>query len=947
MKNKNCLFAKYVVFAINILILNYSVLSAKSLDGSACLNRDSSIIVGKLDNGLTYYIKNNEQENDKIAYSLILKAGSLDEDDTQRGLAHFNEHLSFDETPTYKEGIIDGRFLFDNPPKGFFINALTSQSETVYWVTVPDARETLIDSTLFLLRDWLYADFSSEEAIAKQRGIIAKEWLEFQNVDERNRQQWNPVYYNNSKWATRQSIGLLDVINNAPKEEIIRYRSDWYRPDLAAITVVGAVNPGLVEQKIKQLFEVNLTNKNTRPKEKVSIPDNKKRNIVITSDKEQQYSFLAIYHRRPAFNVASKEWITRAAQYSLMNYIMNDRLTEAQEANAEAVSYLGAMTFDLIKPDWIYSPNASINRGKVKEAIMVVAREQERIAQHGFLPRELQKAKTIALKQQEYKKAATSRTNQDWTKCLETEFLTNYPAMSPNVESELFIKAINSTTVQDMNKLHAELWNEFNSHVIVTVPEADLAITPSVEEINTLLESVKKETLEAYTGVDTSKPVFPNRDYGKAGKITHTKTLSTLPIHKYTLSNGAEIVCYHDSTKKGTIQFEAISKGGKSLLQPEDALFADLACELYNNGPVGAYSLSEFRRYLNGAQMSLNTSITDVQETMKGSVSTTNFELFLQRINLLFTDLSFTNDAYGSLLLQQKEKMKAQQAYTTSLYDKFVKNTRSELSRSMELSSVEIDAMELSALEAILKDRFNNLSDFTFYFTGAVDEVDFKQLVTRYLGCGKKAKRENWKICKTNPLKGDHTFVLEVGSDPKATVTYVVGAPFEMNINNTTLLQAMSPLISNKLFQRIREELHLVYDIRMNLKFQAVPYSRADYEITFQCDPKDSERICTEINNIFASVAAHGPSKEDLEGIRGMMLHSKKMYGYDDSFRLGMIRSHDQYYNNDYVQQLSNLDFIAKMTNTDMTGILSQILNSKEGLKAAFIMKKKTNLLIK
>ncbi|MGL6179997.1 MAG: M16 family metallopeptidase [Tannerellaceae bacterium] len=916
-------------------------MNAKCLNELSCLERDSSIIVGKLDNGLTYYIKNNEQENDKIAYSLILKAGSLDEDESQRGLSHFNEHLSFDGTPTYNDGILDGRFLFENPPKGFFINALTTQSETVYWVTVPETRETLIDSTLFLLRDWLYADFNSEEAIAKQRGIIGKEWLEFQNLDERNRQQWFPVYYNNSKWATRQSIGLLDVINNAPKEEILRYRSDWYRPDLAAITVVGSINTDLVEQKIKQLFEINTTNKTSRPKEKVSIPDNKKRNIVITSDKEQQYSFLAIYHRRPAVNVASEEWITRAAQYSMMNYIMSDRLTEAQEANAEAVSYLGAMTFDMIKPDWIFSPNASINRGKVKEAIMVVAREQERIAQHGFLPRELEKAKAIALKQQEYKKDATSRSNQDWTKCLETEFLTNYPAMAPNIESELFIKAINSTTVQDMNKLHAELWNEFNSHVIVTVPEADLAITPSVEEINTLLEGVKKETLEAYKGVDISKPVYANNDYGKAGKIKQTKSLTTLPVNKYTLSNGAEVVCYHDSTKKGAILFEAISKGGKSLLQPKDALFADLACDLYNNGPVGAYSLSEFRRYLNGSQMSMNTSITDVHENIKGSVSTTNFELLLQRINLLFTDLSFTNDAYGSLLLQQKEKMKAQQANTTSLYGRFVKSTRSGLAQPMELSLADIDAMELSALEAILKDRFNNLSDFTFYFTGAVDEVDFEQLVTQYLGGGKTTKRENWKANKTNLLKGDHTFVLEAGSDPKAMVTYVIGAPFEMNMNNTTLLQAMSPEITKKLFQRIREELHLVYDIRMDLKFQAVPFARADYEITFQCEPKDADLICSEINKIFAGIITEGPAEEELEGIRAMMLNSKKMYGSDNAFRLGLIRSHDQYYKNDYAQQLSNIEFIEKMTEADLKIMLSQLFNNKDGVKAAFIMKSK------
>ena len=940
MVNKKCLFVKCFAFAISMLGISTYELNAKCLNGLKSIGRDTSIVVGKLSNGLTYYIKNNDAEGDKIAYSLILKAGSLDEDESQRGLAHFNEHLSFDGTPTYKDGILDGRFLFDNPPKGFFINALTTQSETVYWVTIPDVRETLIDSTLYLLKDWLYADFSSEEAIAKQRGIIGKEWLEFQNVDERNRQQWYPVYYNNSKWATRQSIGLLDVINNAPKEEITRYRSEWYRPDLAAITVVGNLDPHIVEEKIKQQFEITSSNKVKRAKDDISIPNNTKRNVVVTSDKEQQYSFMAIYHRRPATNIASQEWITRAARYSMMNFIMSDRLSDAQEANADIVSYLGAMTFDLIKPDWIFSPNASINRAKVKEALTIVAREQERVKQHGFLANELEKAKSIALKQQEYKGAITTRSNQDWSKCIETEFLTGYPAMAPNVEAELYINAINSTSVEDMNKLHAELWNEYNSHVIVTVPEADLSITPSIDEINQILDDAKNEKLEAYKGIDTSKPVFEDKAFGKGGQIKKANSLTSLPVYKYTLSNGAEIVCYHDSTKKGSILFEAISKGGKSVLSDKNAMFADLACEMYNNGPIGAYSQSNFRRYLNGAAMSMNVAINDVQENLKGSVATSKFELLLQRINLLFTDLTFAEADYGSLLIQQKEKMKAQQGYTASVYQRFVKSKRNGHD-SAELSSSEIDAIDLTSLEEILKDRFGSLSDFTFYFTGAIDEVDFKQLVAKYLGEGKKSKRENWSTSRINTIQGTHSFTLEAGADPKAMVTYVIGAPFEMNMNNTTLLQAMSPVITNKLFQRIREELHLVYDIRMDLKFQAVPFTRADYEITFQCESKDAALICAEIDALFAETISVGPRDEEVEGIRNMMLNSKRMYGSDDSFRLGMIRSHDQYYKNDYAQQISNIEFIEKMTKADMMTMLSQLFNSKEGMKAAFIMKSK------
>lgn len=941
MKNKDCLFVKWLILTISLFIFNSYGLKAKCLNELSSIGRDSSIVVGKLSNGLTYYIKNNEVEGDKIAYSLILKAGSLDEDESQRGLAHFNEHLSFDGTPTYKDGILDGRFLFENPPKGFFINALTTQSETVYWVTVPEVRETLIDSTLFLLRDWLYADFTSEEAIAKQRDIISKEWLEFQTIDERNRQQWHPVYYNNSKWATRQSIGLLDVIKNAPKEEIVRYRTEWYRPDLAAITVVGKLNPSLVEAKIKHLFEEKSSSKVNRKKEDITIPDNATRNVVVTSDKEQQYSFLAIYHRRPALNVASEEWIERAAQYSLMNFIMTDRLFDTQVANTDIVSYMGAMTFDLIKPDWIFSPNASVSRGKIREALALVAREQERITQHGFLVAELEKAKKIALKQQDYKRMTTTRSNQDWSKCLEVEFLSGYPAMAPNVEANLYTKAINAATVEDMNKLHRELWNEYNSHVIVTVPEADLPTTPSVIEINRILDEAKKQQLDAYTGVDTSKPVFPDKEFGKGGVIKDVKSLSTLPVYKYTLSNGAEIVCFHDSTKRGTILFEAISKGGKSLLSQQDALLADLACDVYNNGPVGTYSLTHFSRYLNGAQMSMDIAINDVQESVKGSVTTSKFELLLQRINILFTDIALSDSVYGTLLAQQKETIKAQQAYLPFAYQRFVKSKRFQDHTLTESSNVTIEAAGLPALEAILKDRFGNLSDFTFYFTGAIDEVEFQSLVAQYLGGGKKIKREIWANNRKNALKGSHSFVFEAGSDPQAVVTYVVGAPFEMNMNNTTLLQAMSPVITNKLFQRIREELHLVYDIRMDLKFQAVPFARADYEITFQCEPKDTELICSEIDQIFADIISVGPRDEELESIRNMMLNSKRMYGSDDSFRLGMIRSHDQYYKNDYAQQISNIAFIEKMTKSDMVTMLSHIFNNKESLKAAFIMKSK------
>lgn len=163
------------------------------------VKKDSSVLTGKLDNGLTYYIRNNNDQTGQVCYSLILKAGSIDEDDTQSGLAHFNEHLSFDGTPHFKEGLLDGSFIENLDKKKFFINALTTQTETVYSLMLPDTRSTLCDTALILFKDWLYEDFDSEENIKKQSDIIAKEWLEFQDVSERSRAHWYPTFYNDTK----------------------------------------------------------------------------------------------------------------------------------------------------------------------------------------------------------------------------------------------------------------------------------------------------------------------------------------------------------------------------------------------------------------------------------------------------------------------------------------------------------------------------------------------------------------------------------------------------------------------------------------------------------------------------------------------------------------------------------------------------------------------------
>lgn len=915
--------------------LCFSSITTVNAADTETVKTDSCVLKGTLANGLTYYIRNNNDQSGQVYYSLILKAGSLDEDDTQCGLAHFNEHLSFDETPHFKTGLLDGSFIEGIDKKKFFINALTTQTETVYSLVLPDVRESLTDTAMILFKDWLYADFDSEEHIRKQSDIIAKEWLDFQDVSERSRTHWYPTFYNGTKWAFRKSIGDINTIKKADKNEIVRFRKEWYRPDLAAISIVGNIDANKTLNLLKAKFEEKPANKVYREKQVISIPDHAERKYVVSSDKDQQFSFLSIYHRVANPDLYTQEGVKRSIMYNLVNLMMGERLFDAQELNSSVVSYMGATLFNFMKPDWVFSPNASVLNGKIKDALAIVIQEQERIAQHGFLASELEKAKSMLAGKYGYAlQHGDGRSNSDWTKVFENEFLSATPAMLPKDEAMIYMPLLSSVTLEDMNQLHKELWVEKNSSLVIAVPEKDLAKVPDEAEADSMFAAVRSQKLQPYQSFDISKPLFDAKGFTHKGKIVKKESLCDLPVFKYTLSNGAEVVYYQDTTKSGSIQFEAISKGGKSLLNKKNSAYADLACELYNDGPVGEYSMNKFNRLINQGATSLKIGITNETETIRGHASTAKFEQVLQRIYGLFYDCSMSADKYQGLMDAKLDRFNAMRNSTGLLYKSFIDASLTK-SPFVELNG----QVDLNTMESIVKDRFAALSDFTFYFTGATHEVEFEKLIAQYLGGGKKQKREKWNDRLAVQVKGDQEFVFSKGSDQRASVTYLLGAPYEMNMNTMSLLQSINPIISKKLFAKIREELHLVYDIQSELKLKSAPYARADFEITFQCDPKDAKRICTEIRALFETIAQQGPDQADLEEVRMMMLNSKMRFMNEDGFRLGCIRSHDQNLKNDYTAQINNISFIENMTAREVGDMLKQLLANKSGLNASFILK--------
>lgn len=897
------------------------------------LVRDSSMLTGKLKNGLTYYIKGDVNDANKIHYSLILKVGAMDEDDSQRGLAHFNEHISFDGTPSFPQNLVDGTFIKNIDRNDLYINAFTTKTETVYSLVLPDDRKTLQDTAISLMSEWLMCDFDSDESIQKQKDIIAKEWLELQDASERMRLKWHAALFNETKWGYRRSIGEIDVINQASKEEIVRYRKDWYRPDLAAISIVGNFDKYEMLKKVELYFLKHQNTKSNRAKEEVMIPRTDSLNVIVTSDKDEKFSYMSMYNRRPNPNLSTKEGVKRFLSYHIINRIASERYMDCQEKNSDVVIYIGGTISSMLQPDNLYSPYVSFIKGQVVKALEILAREQERIVQHGYLDEEFDYAVKIARDQYSRALQGGHTSPQQWVKAIEQDFLNSSLAMTPQEEAKVYLPILETITKEDIEHLQKDLWAEYNSLLLITVPQEDLSTVPSKEKIVEIMAQMKNEKHAPYQKTLLNEEAFTINHLGKSGKVKRKeKVVEELPIYKMTLSNGAKIVYYEDSTKNDMIYFEAVSKGGKFSQNNRDKKLADLTCDIINNGPIGIYTKPQFRRYLGQDNMNMDISINDGTENIKGSVSDSSFELLLKRLYLLFNE--FSVDEYQGIFTQRLSFFNANYISNNSYYSRFIENKKSELEN---VDNTVLKDAELVELKEVMNRHFGKMSDFTFYFTGALSKIEFESLVLKYLGTGKKQKAERESELSINTLSGEHNFILKKGTDPRANVTYSIGAPLVMDLNNSSILHMVVFILNKHIYEHIREKLHMVYYSKTELKVQMVGGERADIVTTFQCDPKDSKTIYSEINKIVEKFIENGFDSKEVELVRGMVIHSKKTYASNDNFRLGAMRAHDQYYNNDYTQHLNNISFIENITLEDLQKALSQIYNSPKSLKAGFV----------
>ncbi len=840
---------------------------------------DPEVRYGKLENGLTYYIKHNDKTEERAEFYLSNNVGAILETDEQNGLAHFCEHMCFNGTKYFPEKGILNYFETIGMEFGRNINAGTGKDMTNYYLMhTPVTREGIIDTALMTLRDWSHYVSFEEEEIDNERGVIHEEWRTRRNANFRLNTTLMPIIYQGSKYAERDIIGTLDVIDNSEYETLRNFYRDWYRPDLQAIIVVGDIDVDQIEEKIKTYFSEIPAKENAPERPTYDVPNNEEPIVAIATDKEAQNSNISVYYKHDYIKPEEKNMLYYVNSYAeaLYTSMLNTRLNElVQKENPPfifAYNYYGNFAGNKDA----YTLGASANN--IENALTALLTENQRVKQHGFTAGEFDRAKTDLLRQLEKAyKEKDQQQNRNLAFQFINHFSTNNPTPGAAFEYDFAQQVLPMIPLQEVNKLSNEWITDNNMVISITGPEKEGFKVPTEQEVLEIISNVKSMNLEAYVDEVSDKPLMET--IPAAGKVTEETQDKDLGITKWQLSNGVKVVIKPTTFKEDEILINAFSKGGSSLYSVEDLPSAEFATTVVGRSGIADFSLIELEKMLTGKVVRVNPYIEDLYEGISGNCAPGDLETALQLINMYFTSPRFDQAATNAFMSRlgaflQNKALNPDATFRDSV--SFILANRNP--RKEPLSAERLQEVNFEKAKEIYLDRFADASDFTFIFTGNIDVEKAKPLFETYLASLPSVNRsENWKDNNVRYPDGKLTKLIEKELETQKNTIFInLNGDLEYNLENRLLLQAIKHVLDIRYTERIREEEGGTYGVGVGISTSEYPVEDFGLNISFDCDPANAEKLKAIVYEEIEKIKEEGPSEVDLNKAKENFLKNRE-----------------------------------------------------------------------
>ena len=866
-------------FVLSTLVLALSLVAMAQQP--QVLPIDSAVRVGKLENGLTYYIRHNEYPKHRAEFHIAQAVGATMEEDHQNGLAHFLEHMAFNGTKHFAgKGIIE---YFESIGVNFGgnINAYTSLDETVYRLSeVPTVREGIIDSALLVMHDWACGLLLLEEEIDNERGVIREEW---RTGAQANRRMWkaiNPLKYPGSQYAKRDVIGDTAVINNFTYDALRDYYKKWYGPDNQAIIVVGDIDVDKVEQKIKDLWAdvPERVNRGERPLH--SVYDNAEPIVAIVRDREAQYTRIEMEFKKDQLPKPLRGTNVSYLQNLALELVcdmFNNRLSEL--AMKPEATFVGAGSYhgELVKEKDAFVAVYLAKQGQEVAAYKDLLTQLEKMRRYGFTHAELDRVKKemLAAYEKSYNERNTVR-NIMYAQQYIRHYLSDEPIPGIAWEYEIVQQILPMLSVDMLNQMAQQLVTDENLIISFQAPEDKNVVLPTEAEAVELLAAVKNEEIEAPVEEAIRENLVEIAP--KAGKIKKTAYNESLGVTEWTLSNGVRVMVKPTTFKQDEILFYAFSQGGRSLVATEDLPSAALATDVVELGGLADMSATDLQKALTGKRVSISPSISAYGENLNGSSTIKDLETLLQLNYLYFTAPRRDEESYQTLMSILESQLANRDKNPKVAWSDSVQMMASNYSeRTLILNKDLLTKVSLDKALEVYKARFANPADFTFFFVGNVDPADaaFQAQVCTWLGGLKTSKKmEKAADDKVRVAMGVQKNYFTRKMETKTASNRIQYTSYDMpyTLANDLNMEMIGRILSTRYLESIREREGGSYGVGCAAWMNRHPVAYAQLIMQFDTDPEKQEKLMNIIHEEVMTIVENGPLAKDLQKEKESML---------------------------------------------------------------------------
>lgn len=852
---------------------------------------DPAVRTGKLSNGFTYYIRHNETPRNRVQFYLVNKVGSVVEDEDQRGLAHFLEHMNFNGTTHFPKNELISKLQKAGVQFGADVNAHTTFDYTTYELPVSTDDPAIVELAVQIMRDWAQEATLDPAEIEKERGIILEEERLGKGAGERMARRYFTMLLNGSRYADRLPIGLDSILINFQRPAIKRFRSDWYRPDLQALIVVGDIDVQRMEQMVKKQFGSLKNPKPARERIAYHVPLTGKDQFLVVTDKEATATELQVYFKHKAAEIRTEADYMLLMKRALFNQMMNTRrFNELSRERNPALVSAGMQIEPLLGGLDVFRFTVTARDGQLQKAFEQGWSVLERVRRYGFSQYELDRAKQQYLRRLEVSLNENDKTpSLNFVKEYQDHFLEGEAAPGIAWEYRFAKEKVPAITLKDINALTTEYLRDTDRDVLLMAPEKDKASLPARTTVMEWIGNMQGIRLDPFKE-DTTTHVLIS-DLPKSGTTVSSSDIPEVGVKTITLSNGLKVILKPTTFKNDEIRFRAFAPGGTSVYDDNDYDAAASAVSIISSFGVGKLSPVELTSAMNGKVAEAVPYISARTQGIQGSSSVQDLETALQLIYLRFTQPRKDSVMYDNIITRSRAVLPNRYADPGNIFNDTMAYVMGNYSyRNSPPTLEKIDKISLQRSFDIYKERFADAANFTFVFTGSFDADGIQPLLEQYLGSLPATNRKETATDRGIHLPaGQVVKTVHAGTADKALVRLVISGDYPFSQENNQILNSLSQVLQIRLLQTLRESAGEVYSPSVQFQYNKLPGNRYAFIVAFGCAPENVDHLIGLVKKEMEAMRNTPVAAENIEKIKASTLRNTELALKDNAFWLSYL----------------------------------------------------------